>query len=89
MGAAYIQDHYFVHGIVELLMRGKSFSNRYSAGVQTSICKLCMVTKQMFSCTSTMKTTVVSRKNLTNRLDMLLRVNVRKNQTKFKIGGKP
>ena len=40
MGAAKIQDHYFVHGVVELLIRDKSFSNRYSAGVQTSLCKL-------------------------------------------------
>ena len=30
----------FVHGVVELSIRDKFFSNRYSSGVPTSLCKL-------------------------------------------------
>ena len=30
----------FVHGVVEPSIRVKFLSNRYSAGVQTSLCKL-------------------------------------------------
>ena len=30
----------FVHGVVDLSIREKFFSNRYRSGVQTSLCKL-------------------------------------------------